>query len=864
MNVRKSVLASFFILITPMAFASEAPSPEDVLGFRVGDDFRLARWEQIVSYFHQIDSQSNRVLVEEIGRTTENAPYILAVVSSPETMGKIDEYKKIQRKISHPNELEDGETEEILSQSKTVVLVSCSLHSSEIGASQMSMELLHELATRTDDRVREILDQTIILLVPSANPDGIDKVVDWYEKSIGTPWEGSGMPWLYQKYVGHDNNRDWFMLTQKETQILTQVLYHQWHPCIVYDIHQMGNAGCRFFVPPFYDPISPNVDPLIHESLKLIGGAITMELAEEGKKGVINNAIYDNWWHGGNRTTPYRHNIIGILTEAASPRIASPVFQSKSDLSGHTRGLPEYRPQVNFADPWPGGWWRLRDVVEYEKTACYALFTLAARYRERFNRNYLALGEKAVRLGNEEPPFAYLIPPKQRDWPTAVRLLQILRQGGVDIDLAESPFTADGIEYPANTYIIFAAQPYRNHIRDLLDPQVYPDRELYPGGPAESPYDMAGWTLSYQMGVTAIRVKTPFSAEARRLSEITLDEGRLSGEGSTYFSTNRTNNDFILLNRALKESIPVSLLVTVFDKEKVKYPTGSLQYGPLSSRQSNMVETWIVELGLEIERSATLKDAEARPVRRPRIALYQPWTANMDEGWTRWVLEQFEFDYTSLHNAEIQAGDLSERYDVIVLPDMSSNEIMNGRKEDATPPQYAGGVGKEGAAQLQKFVADGGRLICLDSASTFAVHYFDLPVRHVLQGLKSQEFYCPGSILRINLDRQNPLCMGMDPHAAACFNRSYAFEAKRSQNNSTDAPKGEPRIAARYDNTLTLMSGWILGEEHLQDKAALLSVPYGKGEVVLYGFRVQHRGQPHGTFRLLFNGLLFGGTFDLH
>ncbi|MGC9329198.1 MAG: M14 family metallopeptidase, partial [Candidatus Hinthialibacter sp.] len=608
----------------------------------------------------------------------------------------------------------------------------------------------------------------------------------------------------------------------------------------------------------------PNVDPLVFESLKLIGGAITVELAEEGKKGVINNAIYDNWWHGGNRTTPQRHNIIGILTEAASPRVASPIFQSESDLSGHTRGLPEYRPQVNFADPWPGGWWRLRDVVEYEKTACYSLFTLAAQRRERFNRNYLNLGEKAVRLGKEEPPFAYLAPPKQRDKPTAIRLLQILQQGGVDIDLAESSFTADGVEYPANTYIIFAAQPYRNHIRDLLDPQVYPNRALYPGGPAEPPYDMAGWTLSYQMGVNVIRVKNPFSAEARRLSKISLDAGRLFGEGSTLISTNQTNNDFILLNRALKESIPVSLLMGEYKKDESNYPAGSLLYGPLSSLQSNKMASWIEELGLEIERSASLKDAETRQVRRPRVALYQPWTANMDEGWTRWVLEQYEFDYTSLHNAEIQAGDLYERYDVIILPDMSSHQIMNGRSKNTAPPRYTGGVGKEGAAQLQKFAADGGRLICLDGSTAFAIQYLDLPVRNVLQGLKSQEFYCPGSILRINLDRQNPLCVGMDRHAAACFNRSYAFEVKRSSDNSTDAPKGEPRIAARYDDTLTLMSGWILGEEHLQDQAALASVSYGGGEVVLYGFRVQHRGQPHGTFRLLFNGLLFGGAFELH
>ena len=304
------------------AWSQGVRSPEEFLGFPPGADFKLARWDKITAYFQHVGDESPRVRVQEIGRTTEDAPYLLAVISAPETLQQLDAYRMWQRKLSHPDELAAGERERALREAKCVVLVSCSLHSSEIAASQMAMELLYELAVNDDPVTQEILDQTIILLVPSANPDGIDKVIDWYEKSLGQPWEGQGMPWLYQKYVGHDDNRDWFMITQKETAILTRVLYEEWYPCILYDIHQMGSAGGRFFVPPFYDPINPNVDPLIHESLKIIGGHMTTSLAAAGKKGVITNAIYDNWWNGGNRTTPYRHNIVGILTEAASPRIA--------------------------------------------------------------------------------------------------------------------------------------------------------------------------------------------------------------------------------------------------------------------------------------------------------------------------------------------------------------------------------------------------------------------------------------------------------------------------------------------------------------------------------------------------------------
>ncbi|HXK93339.1 MAG TPA: M14 family metallopeptidase, partial [bacterium] len=289
----------------------EIPSPEAVLGFQPGADFRLARWEQIVDYFYKIGSLSQRVHIEEIGRTTEDNPYILAVISDPKVIADLELYQSYQRKLSHPHEIESGEKDDLLDQAKTVVLISCSLHSNEIGASQMAMELLHELASLHNERIREILDNVILLLVPSANPDGINKEIDWYERSLGKPWEGQGMPWLYQKYCGHDNNRDWFMLTQKETQILTQILYQKWYPCVLYDIHQMGNQGSRFFVPPFYDPINPNVDPLIHESLKMIGGHIATDLTVAGKAGVVTNAIFDNWWQGGNRTTPYRHNIIG-------------------------------------------------------------------------------------------------------------------------------------------------------------------------------------------------------------------------------------------------------------------------------------------------------------------------------------------------------------------------------------------------------------------------------------------------------------------------------------------------------------------------------------------------------------------------
>jgi len=379
---RKSIFITIWFIFLLSAFVygqqNELISPEEFLGFKVGADFKLARWEQIVKYFNIVGNFSDRVFIRELGKTTEGNPLIMAVISDPQTISERERYKDIQKRLADPRGLSEEEEKLLIKEGKTVIMVTCNIHSTEIASTQMAIELLYKLADDDDSRTMEILKNDIILLVPSVNPDGVNKVVDWYYQSLDTPWEGGGMPWLYQKYVGHDNNRDWYMLTQVETRILTKILYTEWFPEITYDIHQMGSGGARYFVPPFFDPVNPNVHPLIHESLKLIGGHIVTDLSAEGKTGVITNAIYDNWWHGGNRTSPYRHNMVGLLTEAASVRTASPIFQRKSELSGHRRGLPKYEAQVNFAEPWTGGWWRLRDIVDYEEITCYSIFTVAA------------------------------------------------------------------------------------------------------------------------------------------------------------------------------------------------------------------------------------------------------------------------------------------------------------------------------------------------------------------------------------------------------------------------------------------------------------------------------------------------------
>ncbi len=393
---------------------ADVPSPESHLGFRPGADNHLAPWDDVVSYFEKVGRSSERVRVRVLGETTEGRPFLAAFVSSAETIKDLDRYRTLQAKLSDPRTIsDDAERRSAIAGSKAVVVITCSIHSTETASTLMAMELLHELATRDDPATREILDRTILILVPSVNPDGVEKVARWYERTKGTPWEGGGMPELYHKYAGHDTNRDWFMLNLKETRLISKLLYKEWFPTFLYDVHQMGGKGARMFVPPFFDPINPNLDPRMNQGIFTIGAHMANDLAAAGKRGVLTNAMYDNWWNGGNRTTPQRHNIVAVLTEAASVRLATPIFIDDKELQASTRGFTSHQPAVNFVDPWPGGWWRLRDIVDYELICARSLLTLAARYRDPVQSNRVAMASDAVSQGSTSPPVCPWVVPRR-------------------------------------------------------------------------------------------------------------------------------------------------------------------------------------------------------------------------------------------------------------------------------------------------------------------------------------------------------------------------------------------------------------------------------------------------------------------
>ena len=845
-------------------------TPEEVLGFQVGSDYQVAGWQTVSDYMRHVAANSDRILVDELGKTTEENDLLMLLISAPENLENLARYQEIQRALATPAE-NNAELDALVQEGKAVVLINCNLHSTEIASSQMSMEFAYQLATEDTPEIKAILENVIILLIPSANPDGLNIVVDWYNRTVGTPYEGSEIPWLYQKYTGHDNNRDWFMLTQVETQLLTRVLYEEWFPEVVYDVHEMSYRGPRFVIPPYFEPVNPNIPPLLQRTLSLIGAQLAFDLTSEGFTGVLSSAVYDTWWHGGFRTVPYRHNMVGILTEAARVEIATPIFQPRHTLKGYRRGLDQYALRTNFPEPWPGGWWRLRNIVDYEKAAALSILSFVAEHRVMLKTNFYKMGLDAIAKGENEPPRAFLIPTQQRDLHTTLKMLDILKRGGVQIHQANAPFTADGVEYPADTYVVLMSQPFRAHAKDLLEVQRYPERRPSPESPPERPYDIAGWTLPLQMGVRTVAVVHPFEADLTQLPTLPAVQGTLDGalEPTGYLFENRTNVETIFLNHLfnakLADNSPKYKLHLA--RRDVEIAGKTLPKGTILIKtaepplqQVREIEALASEFGIHIHTDETLDEQTVGRtfinLRAPRLGLYKPWTANMDEGWTRWVLDTHEFNYNSLTNAETRAGDLAARYDAIILPDLGASGILNGHAAGKLPPEYTGGIGTEGLANLRRFVEEGGTLICLNRATELPLKYFGLGENGIVNVVEKNNqpnedaFFCPGSLLRVRIDTNHPIGHGLDSEMAIFFKSGPVF----------DSVRGDSKAVATYPEFNPLISGWLEGEKRIRQKVALLETPLGNGRVILFGFKPQHRGQSYGTFKLLFNAIYYRAT----
>jgi hypothetical protein len=740
------------------------PSPKDVLGFVPGDDRKLASWNQVIRYFEELDRASDRVKFETLGQSTMGKPFVMATISAPENLARLNDYMKIQELLADPRKLgppgvRDRKAAELIKRGKTIVLITCGIHSTEVGSYLSSMLIAQRLASSDAPEIQTILRNTIILLVPSLNPDGVDIVKNWYDKTLGTPYEGTDPPELYHKYTGHDNNRDWYAFTQVETQIAVDKIHNVWHPQIVHDIHQQGAFAARLFLPPYMQPVEPNVPKQIIAGYTELGNFMAREMRVNGFTGITTNSTYDAW--SPSRAYSHYHGGVRILSETASCRIATPITVKFAQLSAG-EGYDPGKESPAFGPLWRGGEWHLRDITNYMTTAAFLLLRHAAEHREEWLSRFYEIGKEAVRPRRKGQLFALVVPEARH----RADLLNVLDRAGVDV-VSPLPFRAEGIKYPEGTLVIRLDQPYGSFAKALLENQHYPNLRNQSGHPI-SPYDVTAHTLSLLMGVDVRSIRRPFAYK--------LPEGG-GGNSCTGFG--------------------------------------------------------------EIEE---------------KLGVYKSHVPAIDEGWSRWVLDQEHYKYSSLEDAEIRSGNLKAKYNSIVIPDQLPGTIFNGYKAGSRPPEYTGGLGPAGVKALREFVEQGGTLVCLNRASDFAVEQFKLPLRDVVDGISEKEFFAPGSILRVELDTGSSIAQGMPQESIAWVEDSPVFEVIK---NSTSGSAALPvHVIARYpSNRNPLLSGWLLGAEHLKGKAALVEVTMGKGRIIVFGFRPQYRGQSLATYPLFFNAI---------
>lgn len=853
MNQRKRsayLLPAILLAISAFAFAQKTnhvPTPSEVLGFEVGADRKLADYRQITAYFKALSAASDRVQIEVLGKTTLGEEMFMAVISTPENLRNKAKYQEIARKLADPRGLTKDQIDALANEGKGILLLTCNIHSTEIGSSQMAMEWAYKLATTSDPEMLRRLNDAIVLLVPSLNPDGETMVTEWYRKYLGTKYEGGNMPYLYHHYVGHDDNRDWYMLTQIETRNVNHAVYHEWFPQFWLDEHQMGYYGPRIYIPPNADPVAKLVNPLIHRGNNLMGATMGWRLEEAGKSGVIYNYSFDAYWPGGTRNTGWWKNMYGVLTEVASARIATPMQISPTELQGGTKGLINYQQQINFPNPWPGGTWRLRDIMDYELIVSDAALETMSKYRRELLRGVASMAEEAIH--SADATEYWRIPMKwQRDPVVAVRLVALMLEHGVEVNLTDD-----------ESFVIPTAQPYGRFVDEMMGIQRYPEVHPAPNSGILEPYDVAAWSLPLMMGVEAEKVKLPPAFQFQKgINVVPWPGSSLAGKAAYYFINENQNNAFALINAMQKAGGQVFLTRQPNPSDVGFYTRLIFAAHPQLAANAEKFHLYL----------DTLPDLPkgAVPLKSLRIGLYKSYIPSMDEGWTRFVLEQYGFNVKNIENKQMRAGNLNSAYDVIILPDSSREVIVDGRQgregyQEELPPEYTGGIGKEGVRALKDFADKGGTLITLARASEVVMgEEFNLPVRNALAGaggrpLPQSDFNIPGSLLRVYVDTQHPVGYGMPKEVAAFVDGPLAFQT------SASAPDTQRSVIAWYpdDAKDMLLSGYAHGAERLERKAAVVSFTRGKGKIVMFGFRVQHRAQTEGTFQLLFNAIEWAG-----
>lgn len=889
-------------------------SPREEFGHEIGADYQLPDYTQLVAWWKKLAAESDRMKLVDIGRTAEGRTQYMAVVSSPANLRDLERYREIAGRLAHARGVDSAQAARLAHDGKAVVWIDGGLHASEVLGAQQLMETLWQLVSRNDPENLRILDDCIVLLV-HANPDGMELVSDWYMRSPD-PMHRSlqYLPRLYQKYVGHDDNRDFFASTQPETENMNRVMYHQWFPQIVYNHHQTGPTGTVMFSPPFRDPFNYVFDPLVVDGIDLVGAAMHSRFEAEGKPGVTSRkgSNYSTWWNGGLRTDAYFHNMIGLLTET----IGSP-----TPIDIPFVPAQQY-PRADIPNPIEPQRWHFRQSVDYSLTANYAVLDLASRYRETFLYRIWRMGMNSVQRGSADhwtnyprrldevadsirvatgqtgpnavmvsggqfqgapgpeqsrhylallhrpawrDPRGYVIPSDQPDFPTAVKFVSALRENGVEVLRATAPFTVAGKAYPAGSYVVKTDQAFRPHVLDMFEPQDHPNDFLYPGGPPIPPYDLAGWTLAYQMNVRFDRVLDGFTGPFQPVAgfDAPTPAGAVGGGARPAgWSFGPAQNDaFAAANR---------LLAAGFQVERATAPPRGEGAAPgtfwvaAAGAAPDSVRALARELGVDFRASARPRGAaRLRPL---RVALWDRYGGSIPSGWVRWIFDQFRFPYQVVYAPELDAGKLNAKYDVIVFVTDAIPEHDRGGSGGlpdpaAVPAEYRAELGNVTVAstvpRLREFLQGGGTIVTIGGSSVLARH-LGLPLEDALvetgpggsaHHLPNEKFYVPGSILRVAVDPSQPAAWGMDDHADVMFDEDPVFRL---------APGAESRGVRRiawFDSARPLRSGWAWGEQYLDGGVAAAEADVGAGHLFVFTPEITFRGQPHGTFKLLFNAL---------
>ncbi len=835
--------------------AQEIPSPEDFFGHKMGADRKLAHWNDLVKYYNQLGESSPRMNVVNMGKTTLGNPFLALYISSPENLAKLEEYRLMNAKLSDPRGVPKTEIDRIIADGKAVIVQSFGLHSTEVAASQTAAEVTYDMLTRDDSEMKRILDNTIAIMIPCFNPDGEIMVTEWYNKTLGTEYEGSYLPNLYHHYIGHDNNRDAYMRNTVESLYGANIMFKQWMPQAYIDHHQMGSYGARIYLPPYAEPTRPDGDPLVWREMSWYGAHMAYKEEENEKAGVVNAAIYSGWGHFGfHWITPF-HNIAGMLTESASATLATPLYIHPDQLEGNIHGMPKYEEQTTFPNPWPGGWWRVRDIVEQQKIAALAALDLAARNRETVLKNMYLKASRQTERGANGDIKAYVIPADQHDPLTAVKLVNVLLGQGIEVRRSNGEFVHEGQVYGQGSFVVTMAQPKRGLVRWLLGRTYYPDNSYTrdrDGRPIR-PYDMSTDNIAEYFGVRADPVKTAVTGNHPALSQDIDPSGQVTKGQNGYVIDGRSNDSFTAVNMLWDNKIKV---------RRASVTGAGIRAGDFivpSSASTTVLNQVAQQTGVNFNALKADLSGNSNPVNRQRIAMYQRYLGgNMDEGWSRLLLENFKFPYATIMDKELKAGDLNKKYDVIILPDDTKVRMTGEGWEDFSrghpdsyPPEYRTGFGQQGIKSLKAFVENGGTLLTFGQAGELPIDEFKLPIRNVVEKVDSKDFWSPGSTLKMKFDNTNPLAYGMPDDGVGLFIvNNDVYEVIQSKDNHEIE-----RVATFIDRDV-LQSGWLVGEEVIAEKAAMVSVGMRKGRVVMIGFRPQHRVQTHGTFKLVFNSLV--------